>query len=147
MRTNNGGLGSMPSSQYPWSMTRRLDAVQIGADGKPGKMVDMKFGNDPMKPKARADYESIAEKHTGDPDNFEEFRVDGDEGRCTCDEGNPPPASPVASAEQEESFLTSYGKALESSTGLKVTGGALAAILIVSQLTRIFPARNAIPFP
>jgi hypothetical protein len=121
--------------------------VQIGADGKPGKMVDMKFGNDPMKPKARDDYQRIAEKHTGSKKSFEEFRIDGDEGRCTCDEGDPPPALPVASAEQEEGVFASYKRAVESATGLKVAGGTLVAIFIVSELTRLFPARNAVPFP
>jgi hypothetical protein len=148
MVKNDGGLGTKPSSQYPWSSTRRLDAVRIGADGKPDKMVDMKFGNDPMKADAKADYERIARKHTGDPDNFEEFRVDGNEGRCTCDDGDPPQHGvPVEAPEKDKSLIDQYGEALESATGLKVTGGALVAVLIVSQLTRLIPARNAVPMP
>jgi hypothetical protein len=145
MVKNDGGLGTKPSSQYPWSSTRRLDAVRIGADGKPDKMVDIKFGNDPMKADAKTDYERIARKHTGDPDSFEEFRVDD---RCDCGDGEPPQHPvPVASPEQEKSFLEQYGDALESATGLKVAGEALVAILIVSELTRLIPARNAVPIP
>ncbi|MET0026293.1 MAG: DUF4150 domain-containing protein [Candidatus Thiodiazotropha sp.] len=137
----------MPSSQYPWSMSRRLDVARIGSDGNPNKLIDMKFGKDSMDPWAENDYRRIAEKHTGSEENFEEFRVDD---RCDCgddDDDLQPDPVPVASPEEEKSFLDLYGEALESATGLKVAGGALVAILIVSELTRIFPARNAILIP
>jgi hypothetical protein len=113
-------------------------------------MVDMKFGNDPMDINAKRDYRDIAEKHTGSKKNFEEFRVDGKDGRCTCedeDDDLQPDPVPVASPEQKKSILEQYGDAFESATGLKVAGGALVAILIVSELTRLIPARNAVPIP
>jgi hypothetical protein len=150
MRTNNGGLGSMPSSQYPWSMTRRLDVVRIDTDGKPDRWVDMKFGNDPMDPWAEKDYQKIAEKHTGSKKNFEEFRVDGKDGRCTCedeDDDLQPDPVPVAARETKKSFIEEYGEELEAATGIAVSGAALWGILIFSEATRAIPARNAIPIP
>jgi hypothetical protein len=53
----------------------------------------------------------------------------------------------TAPAPQKESLLDKFGKALESSTGLKLTGTALVVAMVVSVVSRVIPARNAIPVP
>lgn len=135
----------IPSSNMLWPNSRRLDVGQV-ENGKVSKLYDMKFGDDKLSPRAQTDYEDIAEKHTGDPDNFEEFRVDE---RCDCDDDWPPkqPVPVAAPAPEQESLLDKFGKALQSTTGLKLTGAALVAALIISEGTRLIPVRNAIPVP
>ncbi|WP_343641948.1 DUF4150 domain-containing protein [Roseateles sp.] len=141
---NNPGL---PTSNFIRPDSRRLDVVRLGADGKPSKIIDMKFGDDSLSVEAEKDYKRIARKHTGSSDGFEEFRV---EEKCDCDDGGNPPGQPVpvtAPAEQKEGFLDKFGKALEQSTGIKLAGGALVAFFVVSEVSRLFPARNLVPVP
>ncbi|WP_206958114.1 DUF4150 domain-containing protein [Trinickia acidisoli] len=135
----------IPSSNFIRPDSRRLDVAQV-ENGKVTKLYDMKFGDDSLSPRAQADYEDIAQKHTGDADNFEEFRVDE---RCDCDDDWPPkqPVPITAPAPEQESLLDKFGKALQSTTGLKLTGAALVAALIISEGTRLIPVRNAIPVP
>ncbi|WP_199540753.1 DUF4150 domain-containing protein [Paraburkholderia kururiensis] len=136
---------NIPSSNILWPNTRRLDVAQI-ENGRVTKLYDMKFGNDTLTPQAERDYRKIAEQHTGDEDNFEEFRVDE---RCDCDDDWPPkqPAPVTVPAPQQKSLLDKFGDALASTTGIRLTGTALVAVLVVSELSRLFPPRNAVPVP
>lgn len=135
---------TVPTSNYIRPNSRRLDVLQI-KDGKPTKFLDMKF-DDQLSDAAKRDYEKIARKHTGDPDNFEEFRVHD---RCNCDDDFPPknPVLVTAPEPAKESVLDKFGKALEQSTGLKLAGGALVAFFVVSEVSRLFPPRNLVPVP
>jgi hypothetical protein len=139
---------SLPTSNYIRPDSRRLDVARIDGEGNMTKLYDMKFGNDPLTPSAERDYEAIAEKHTGDEDNFEEFRVDE---KCDCDDGPPPEPAPVPAPApapaKEESLLDKFGHALQSSTGVKLTGAALVTVLVISEVSRAFPPRNLIPVP
>ncbi|MBU6258842.1 MAG: DUF4150 domain-containing protein [Burkholderiales bacterium] len=137
---------NVPTSNYIRPDSRRPDIVRMGEDGKPSKIFDMKFGKDPLDAKAKREYEDIAQRHTGDPENFEEFRVND---RCDCDDNEPPqnPAPVTVPAPQKKGLLDKFGEALESSTGLKLTGAALVAALVVSEVTRLFPPRNLVPVP
>ncbi len=141
---NNPGL---PTSNFIRPDSRRLDVVRLGADGKPSKIIDMKFGDDSLTRGAKSDYQRIAKKHTGSRDGFEEFRVDE---KCDCDDGDNPPGQPVpvtAPAQEKEGMLDKFGKALQQSTGIKLAGGALVAFFVVSEISRLFPARNLVPVP
>ncbi|WP_320534469.1 DUF4150 domain-containing protein [Robbsia andropogonis] len=135
----------IPTSAYVRPDSRRLDVAEV-ENGQVKKLYDMKFGKDELTENAQRDYRDIAERHTGDPDNFEEFRVDE---RCDCDDDWPPkgPAPVTVPAPVKEDLLDKFGKALQASTGLKLTGGALIAVFIVSEATRVFPLRNAAPIP
>jgi len=139
---SNPGL---PSSQYPWPDSRRLDIGRIGADGKLSKIFDVKFPGDSLEDEAARDYRDIAERHTGDEKNFEEFKVSD---RCNCDDEAPPQHPvPVTAPEAKKSFIDKYGDALKATTGVALAGWALWGVLIISEGTRIIPARNAIPIP
>ncbi len=134
----------VPTSNYIRPDSRRLDIVQLGKDGLPRKIIDMKFGKDPLSRQAADEYKEIAQRQTGSRRNFEEFRVDGN---CDCSDG-PPSDHPVpVEAPQTEGLLDKFGRALEASTGLKLAGGALVAVFVVSELTRLIPARNLVPVP
>ena len=54
---------------------------------------------------------------------------------------------PVTAPEAKKSFIDKYGDALKATTGVALAGWALWGVLIVSEGTRIIPARNAIPIP
>ena len=136
-----------PSSNYIRPDSRRLDVVRVDANRRPTKFIDMKFGKDGLSDEAASDYRDIAKRLTGSRDNFEEFRV---EEKCDCNDGDDPPKQPVpvtAPAEKKEGMLDKSGKALEQSTGIKLAGGALVAFFIVSEVSRLFPARNLVPIP
>jgi hypothetical protein len=137
---------NIPSSNYIRPDSRRLDITRIGKDGKVNKLMDMKFGKDELSRKAGDDYKDIAKKHTGSEENFEEFRV---EERCDCSDDEPPqnPAPVTVPESVKDGVLEKFGKALEASTGIKLTGGALVVALVVSVVSRAIPARNAIPVP
>ncbi len=137
--------GNLPTSNYIRPNSRRLDIARVGKDGI-SKLLDIKFPGDKLGFEAERDYRRIAKDLTGDADNFEEFNI---EDNCDCsngggDPGNAPVAVPAA---EKESFMENFGRALEESTGIKLAGGALVAFLIVSELSRIIPVRNAIPVP
>lgn len=139
---SNPGL---PSSHYPWNNSRRLDIGRIGEDGKLSKLFDVKFGDDPLGEEVADDYQEIAERQTGSKKNFEEFRVDD---RCNCDDDEPPQHPvPVLAPEPKKSFIDKYGDALQAATGVALTGWALWGVLIISEGTRVIPARNAFPIP
>ncbi|RAN42965.1 hypothetical protein RB25_24760 [Herbaspirillum rubrisubalbicans] len=139
---SNPGL---PSSQYPWNNSRRLDIARIGADGKLSKIYDVKFGDDTLAGDAANDYRKIAERNTGSDKNFEKFEVNK---RCNCDDEPPPQhPAPVTAAEPKKSLIDEFGDAIHSTTGVQLTGGLLVFALIISEASRLFPPRNAIPIP
>jgi len=74
-----------PAQYYPLNDTWRMDVVKIGTNGKPEKFYDMKFPGDDVKFGNDRDrlnaYRDIAEKYTGDRDNFVAFDVNK---RCPC---------------------------------------------------------------
>ncbi|MBL8507054.1 MAG: DUF4150 domain-containing protein [Chitinimonas sp.] len=140
---------NVPTSNFIRPDSRRLDVARIGQDGKVSKLYDMKFGDDKLSSKAERDYQKIAKKHTGDADNFEEFRV---EERCDCSDSNPPqhPAPvtvPTPAPAPQKGFLDRYSAALEDATGLKLAGAMLITVLVISEVSRLYPPRNAIPVP
>ena len=109
------------------------------------KIYDVKFPGDSLGEAAENDYREIAERHTGSKKNFEEFNVDK---RCNCDDEAPPQHPvPVTAPEAKKSFIDKYGDALKATTGVALAGWALWGVLIISEGTRIIPARNAIPIP
>lgn len=60
--------------------SRRPDIVRRGSDAAMKKIYDVKFPTDPtgngnMKQERLEEYQKIAERHTGDPGNYEEFNV------------------------------------------------------------------------
>ena len=139
---SNPGL---PSSQYPWANSRRLDVGRVGADGKLSKVFDVKFPGDTLAERAADDYRSIAARHTGSEENFEKFEVDK---RCNCDDEHPPQhPAPVTAAEPKKSLIDKFGDVIHSTTGVQLTGGLLVLAVIISEATRLFPPRNAIPIP
>lgn len=135
---------NIPTSNFIRGNSRRLDVAQV-EDGKITKLYDMKFKDDKLSPEAEQDYRAIAKKYTGSGKNFEELRVDD----CDCDE-DWPPKEPVPAAlpeTEKKSLLDKFGDALASTTGIRLTGAALVTVLIVSEVSRLFPPRNAIPVP
>ncbi len=143
----SSGNPSVPTSNYIRPDSRRLDIVRTAKDGIK-KILDVKFPGDSLSPKAGKDYQRIAERYTGNKNDFEEFNI---EDKCDCGDGEPDPKQvpepvPVPAA-QKEGLLDKFGRALEKSTGLKLAGGALVAFFIVSELSRLIPVRNAIPVP
>ncbi|MGT0250429.1 DUF4150 domain-containing protein [Burkholderia pyrrocinia] len=139
------GNPDIPTSNYIRPNSRRLDIAPV-KDGKVTKLYDFKFEKDELTSGARRDYREIARKHTGDADNFEEFRVDE---RCNCDDDWPPPKTvPVtAPATQEKGFLDKVSDALYSQTGVRLAGGLLIAYVVVSEVSRVYLPRNAVPLP
>lgn len=146
---------NIPTSNYIRGGSRRLDIVWLGKNGKPLKFLDMKFPGDKPSKLAVDDYKEIAKKNGRRGGEFKNLHFD----RCDCNDNFPPknPAtSPVQadamSNKKEKYFLDSvldeYSNALENTTGLKVTGGLLVAVLFVSVASRfVFPARNFVPVP
>lgn len=134
----------VPSSHFPWSGSRRLDVARTDGNGNMTKLYDMKFGDDDLTQAAKDDYESIAKKHTGSSKNFEEFRVDE---KCNCDDDWPPKEPEKVKVPEQQSMLDKASKAIEDSTGVKLTGTALVLYLVVSEGSRLFPPRDLIPVP
>jgi hypothetical protein len=86
-----------PSSWYPRPDTWRPDIVKIGPNRKPEKFYDMKFpGDKDLEYDREKAYREIAQKHTGNEGNFEEFWI---EDRCKCgqkQEQKQPASQPAA---------------------------------------------------
>jgi hypothetical protein len=135
---------NVPTSNFIRPDSRRLDVVRTDGSGNMTKMYDMKFGPDELTESAEADYKAIAKKHTGSGKNFEEFRVDQ---KCNCDDDWPPKNPAPVTAEQKESLLNKASDAIYKSTGVRLTGAALIAYLVISEGSRVFPPRDLVPVP
>jgi hypothetical protein len=85
-------------------------------------------------------------KYTHTTKKIKEFRANE---RSDCDDGEPPrdPVTAPAAEKEVESLLDNFGNTLESTTGLKLTGAALVTASIISEASRLIPARNAVPVP
>lgn len=95
--------GHLPTSNYIRWNSRRLDIVRL-KKGKIQKLYDVKFRDDKIEPARRREYRDIAEQHTGDKDNYDEFDVDENCNGCK------PPQSPGAPAvEPKEMPVTEPG--------------------------------------
>ena len=133
---------NVPTSNYIRPDSRRPDVVwRDAATGVIKKLFDMKFPGDPsgsgqMDPTRRREYEEIADKHTGDSDNYEEFDV---EERCKgCMKPAPAPepakapapgAAPASAPEQTlEQVVVTGNRGL--TPGEIVTGVVIVAAVV-----------------
>lgn len=139
---------NVPTSQYIRPDSRRPDVVwRDAATGAIKKFFDMKFPGDPsgggkMDSKRLDEYKEIADKHTGDKDNYEEFDVSE---RCKgCLEPAPEPEKAPApapaptgeSAAEPESTLervivTAKRAATPMNVGLVALSLVAAAVIVV----------------
>ena len=109
-------------------------------------VVEIKF-DEARDPEQILDYQDIA----GPPENRV---VELSPQECLCDlpDGERVPAlervrQPAVEPEDDRGLLDRFGDALHDSTGLRLTGAALIAALVISELSRLYLPRNAVPIP
>lgn len=144
----SGSRPGLPTGNPIRPNSRRPDVVHV-ENGCMQTIYDVKFPTDPTghgsMPRDRVeDYRDIAERYTGDRENFKEFNIDE-----KCDGCGDPNLIPVAvgAKEAERGFLDKLGDALFESTGVRLAGAALVAYAVVSVASRAYPPRNAVPLP
>lgn len=109
--------------------------------------VEIKFNNQPRDPKQIFDYGRI----TGSDATVIELSPKA----CKCELPEPARepvltkarAAAPAVEEKEKTWLDRYGDYLHTATGMRATGATLIGILLISEISRIFPPRNAVPVP
>lgn len=108
-------------------------------------VVEIKFNNQPRDADQIRDYSRVA---GGDEDRVVELSP----AECMC---GLPETERVPAMEkvrglvpaQEKSFLDKFSDTLFDTTGVRLAGAALVAYIVISEVSRIFPPRNAIPVP
>jgi hypothetical protein len=108
--------------------------------------VEIKF-DQPRDPSQIKDYQKIV----GPPEN-RVVELSPKECRCDLPEKDRSPAlekvkqkATQLETEAEKGWIDSFGDALESGTGIKLTGAALVGAFLIWQATRVYPPRNLIP--
>lgn len=93
VRTGGGG----PTSNYIRPNSRRLDIARV-KDGQIQKLYDVKFRGDTIDDLRRKEYQKIAERHTGNKVNYDEFDIDENCNGC----GGPPPTATAPVTEPKD---------------------------------------------
>lgn len=121
----------VPSSWYPITGTYRLDVVMVDPSGRMLKMYDMKFFEDGLDDKTAYAYKAIALLHTGNQDNFIEFKVDD---LCDCreEESKESLQALAQASESNRKYMEKLGLiATESSMAITLLRGLLRGLAFI----------------